>query len=127
MTETAAPGLTEADVVRVRERTLALYYAGAVLMLLGLGVLTVYVVRLGPLTGPGVEQSFGFAVSLMFLMAAMLVHLVDRTYRVWPLGRRVQSPAPGPVTDQGWATFLAVAVLVAAGAAIAYVISGLLS
>ena len=123
MTET----WTEADIVRLRDRTLALYYAAAILMLLGLGVLTVYVLRLGNLTGPGVEQSFGLAVALMFLMSAMMIHLVDRTYRVWPLGRRVQSPDPGPVTDQGWATFLAVAVLVAAGASIAYLISGLLT
>jgi hypothetical protein len=119
--------LTEADVVRVRERTLAFYYAAAILMLVGLGVLTVYVLRLGNLTGPGVEQSFGFAVALMFLMSAMLIHLVDRTYRVWPLGRRVQSPEPGLVTDQGWVTFLAVSVLVAAGTAIAYILGGLLT
>jgi len=118
---------TEADVVRLRDRTLALYYAAAILMLFGLGVLTVYVLRLGNLTGPGVEQSFGFAVALMFLMSAMMIHLVDRTYRVWPLGRRVQSPNPGPVTDQAWATFLAVAVLVAAAVSIAYLIAGLLT
>ena len=112
---------------RLRERTLALYYAAAILMLVGLGLLTVYILRLGSLVGPGVEQSFGFAVSLMFLMSALMVHLVDRLYRVWPLGRRVQSPNPGPVTDQGWVTFLIVAVLVAAGASIAYVLGGLLS
>jgi hypothetical protein len=114
------------EVARIRERTLAFYYAAAILMLFGLGVLTVYVLRLGNLTGPGVEQSFGLAVALMFLMSALMIHLVDRMYRLWPLGRRVQSPDPGPVTDENWATFLAVAVLVAAGAAIAYIIGGLL-
>lgn len=120
-------GRTDEAIERLRERTLSFYYAAAILMLFGLGVLTVYVVRLGNLTGPGVEQSFGFAVALMFIMSALLIHLVDRTYRVWPLGRRVQSPDPGPVTDRGWATFLAVAVLVAAGSGIAYVLAGLLS
>lgn len=117
----------EGEVVRLAERTVSLYTAAAILMLVGLGALTVYVLQLGNLTGPGVEQSFGFAVSLMFLMSAMMIHLVDRTYRLWPLGRRVQSPDPGPVTDRGWAIFLAVAVLVAAGASIAYIVAGLLS
>ena len=118
---------TDAEIVRLSERTLSLYIATAVLMLVGLAVLSVYVLQLGDLTGPGVEQSFGYAVSLMFLMSAMMIHLVDRTYRLWPLGRRVQSPDPGPVTDRGWAIFLAVAVLVAAGASIAYIVAGLLS
>jgi hypothetical protein len=120
-------GRSDEEVGRLAERTMSLYIAAAILMLVGLGVLTLYVLRLGGLTGPGVEQSFGFAVSLMFLMSAMMIHLVDRTYRVWPLGRRVQSPDPGPVTDRGWAIFLAVAVLVAAGASIAYILAGLLT
>ncbi len=114
------------EIALLRERTLSFYYAAAILMLVGLGVLTLYILRLGNLTGPGVEQSFGFAVALMFLMSAMMIHLVDRSYRVWPLGRRVQTPDPGPITDRGWAMFLAVAVLVAAGSGIAYVIGGLL-
>jgi hypothetical protein len=120
-------GWTDAEIARLRERTLSLYYAAAILMLFGLGALTVYVVRLGNLTGPGVEQSFGLAVALMFLMSAMMIHLVDRTYRVWPLGRRVHPPDPGPITDRGWATFLAVCILVAAGGGIAYIIAGLVT
>ena len=118
--------LGTADVARIRDRTLSLYYATAVLMLAGIGILTAYIVRLGNLTGPGIEQSFGFAVALMFLMSAMMIHLVDRMYRVWPLGRRVQSAPPGPITDRSWSLFLAVCVLVAAGGGIAYVIGGLL-
>jgi hypothetical protein len=115
------------ELARLRDRTLTLYYSAAALMLFGLGVLTLYILRLGNLTGPGVEQSFGYAVSLMFLMSAMMIHLVDRSYRVWPLGRRVQSPDPGPVTDRGWSIFLAVSVLVVAGASIAYILAGLLT
>jgi hypothetical protein len=118
---------TDLELARLSERTISLYTAAAILMLVGIGALTLYILRLGSLTGPGVEQSFGFAVSLMFLMSAMMIHLVDRTYRVWPLGRRVQTPDPGPVTDRGWAIFLAVAVLVAAGGSIAYILAGLLS
>jgi len=50
-------------------------------MLVGIAGLVAYVVRLGPLTSPGAETSFGFALSLMSLMAAALFHVVDRTYR----------------------------------------------
>ncbi len=117
----------EAEFARVRERTLALYYAAMILMLAGLGVLTVYAMRLGPPVDPGVQESFGLAVALMFLMGAMTAHLIDRLYRVWPMGRRFRPTAPGPVTDRGWATLLAVCVLVIGGGAISYVIAGLLS
>jgi hypothetical protein len=112
---------------RVRARTLALYYAATILMLIGLGLLIVYTMRLGAPVDPGVEESFGLAVALMFLMGAMTAHLIDRLYRVWPLGRRFRPTPPGPVTDRSWATFLAVSVLVIGGAAIAYVLAGLLS
>ena len=123
MTEDAfAEGLVQA-----RERTLNLYYAASVLCLIGIGVLGLYIFRLGPLVGPGVEQSFGYATALLFLLGALLFHMVDQTYRVWPMGRRIHPTPPGPVTDRMWRNFLAVAVLVAAGAGIAYVIGGLLS
>jgi hypothetical protein len=118
---------TDADLARLRDRTLSFYYAAAILMLVGLGALTVYVLRLGNLTGPGVEQSFGFAVALMFLMSAMMIHLIDRTYRVWPLGRRVQTPYRGAINDRDWAIAIAVVILVAAGASIAYIVAGLIS
>jgi hypothetical protein len=116
-----------AEISRLRARIVSLYIAAEVLMLIGIGVLSLYILQLGTLVGPGVEQSFGFAVALMFLMSAVVIHLVDRTYRVWPLGRRVTPTNPGPVTDLDWAHFLAVAVLVAAGGAIAYIIAGLVS
>lgn len=64
-----------------RGRTLTLYATVSVLMLVGIAGLVAYVVRLGPLTSPGAETSFGFALSLMSLMAAALFHVVDRTYR----------------------------------------------
>ena len=123
--------MTEVDesvaYVRARDRTMTLYLSATILSLLGIGVLSVYVLQLGPLVGPGVEQSFGFATALMFLFGALIVHLVDRSYRVWPLGRRVHPPNPGAVTDQAWRNLLAVVVLVAAGASIAYIIAGVLS
>ena len=103
-------------------RVLALYETIAVLMLVTIGLLVVYAIHLGPLVGPGVESSFGLAVGLMFLGSALLVHLVDRVYRVWPAGRRIFPTAPGPVTDRAIATFLRVAILVTAGGAVAYVL-----
>jgi hypothetical protein len=118
---------SESEFRRVRNRVLDLYAAVQVLMLLGIAVLIVYAVRLGPLTSPGAEQSFGLAVGLMFIMGAVVVHLTDRTYRVWPLGRRFTPTAPGPVTNEAWARFLRVLVIVLAGSAIAYVLGTLIA
>lgn len=115
------------DLARVRDRTLAFYYAAVVLMLAGIGVLSFYAYRLGAIVGPGVEQSFGFAVALMFIMGALTIHVVDRMYRSWPLGRRFRPTPPGPVTDRAWAVAVAVLVLVVAGGAIAYLLGGLLA
>jgi len=115
------------DDARARERVLDLYTAVTVLMLLGIAVLVVYVVRLGTLTGPGVQESFGLALALMFLMAAVVAHVMDRTYRSWPLGRRFRPTPPGPVTAEGEVRFLKVLVVVLAGAAIAYVLGGLIA
>ena len=92
-------------------------------MLFGIAVLIVYAIELGPLTSPGAQESFGLALSLMFLMGAVLFHVVDRTYRVWPLGRRVEPPAPGPVTNADVARVLRIVVVIAAGASIAYLIT----
>jgi len=114
------------DLRAARERVLDLYTAVTVLMLLGIAVLIVYAVRLGSLTGPGVQESFGIAVALMFLMAALIVHVVDRTYRSWPLGRRFRPTPPGPVTEAAQARFLKILVLVIAAAAIAYILGGLI-
>jgi hypothetical protein len=106
---------------------LNLYDAITYLMLVGIGVLIVYAIRLGPLTSPGAQQSFGFAVALMFLMSAVIVHLVDRTYRAWPLGRRVTPTPPGPVSPRAESRFLIVVILVVAAASIAYVLGGLIA
>ncbi len=81
---------------RLRRKVLDLYDAVTFLMLLGIGVLIVYAIQLGSLVSPGAQESFGLAVALMFLMAALMVHLVDRTYRVWPLGRRFRPTPPAP-------------------------------
>jgi hypothetical protein len=116
----------EARTLRVRERVLRLYIAATILLLLGLGVLVVYSIRLGTIVGPGVTQSFGFAVALAFLMAALLAHLLDSLYRVWPLGRRVHPTMPPPFTDRTYANVLAIAILVAVGGAIAYLLAGVL-
>ena len=112
---------------RVRARTLELYTAVSVLMLIGIGVLIVYSIRLGTLVGQGVETSFGIAVALMFLQGGLVAHLVDRTYRVWPLGRRVHPQPPGPVSEASIASALKVVVIVAAGAAIAYLLGTLIA
>ncbi len=111
---------------RLRRRVIDLYDTVTVLMLIGIGVLVVYCIRLGSLTSPGAQESFGLAVGLMFLMAALIVHLVDRTYRVWPLGRRFQPTPPGPVTTRAQARFLMIVIFAAALAACAYVVAGLL-
>jgi hypothetical protein len=117
----------EPDLRRLRQRVLDLYTAVQVLLLLGIAVLIVYCIRLGALTSPGAQQSFGIAVALMFIMGAVIAHLVDRTYRVWPLGRRF-SPTPlGPVTTEAEVRFLKVLIVVLAGAAIAYVLGGLIA
>jgi len=115
------------DLERLRARILAIYDTVTVLMLLGIAVLIVYAIQLGPLTSPGAEQSFGYAVSLMFLMAALIFHLVDRTYRAWPLGRRVVPGNPGPVTLAAQTRFVKILIVAIAAAAIAYILGGLIA
>lgn len=118
---------TPTDFLRLRRKVLDLYDAVTFLMLIGIAVLVAYSIQLGSLTSPGAQESFGFALALMFLMAALIVHLVDRTYRVWPLGRHIVPNPPGPVTVEAQARFLAVVIFVIAVAAIAYIIGGLLA
>jgi hypothetical protein len=115
------------DYLRLRRQVLNLYDAVTYLMLFGIAVLVVYsAVLIGPLSSPGAQQSFGYALALMFLMSALIVHLVDRTYRVWPLGRRMTPTNPGPVTVEAQARFVKIVIVVAAGAAIAYLIGTML-
>ncbi|HTT45473.1 MAG TPA: hypothetical protein VMH38_05605 [Thermoplasmata archaeon] len=116
-----------AEVRRIRNRLLDLYAAITLLMLLGIAVLIVYSVLLGPLTSPGAQQSFGYALALMFLMAGVVFHLVDKTYRSWPLGRRFRPTWPGYVTVESEIRFFKILTVVAAGAAIAYVLGGLIA
>jgi hypothetical protein len=122
----SSPSL-EPDLARVRARVLDVYTAVTVLMLLGIALLVGYVVHLGSLTAPGVQESFGLALALMFLMAAIVAHVVDRTYRVWPLGRRFRPTPPGPVTLEAEVRFVKLLILVLAAAAIAYVLGGLIA
>ena len=119
--------LTEEEFVRARRRVADLYTAVEGLMLLGILVLNDYTDRLGPLTSPGAEQSFGYALALMLMMAAMVAHLMDRTYRVWPLGRRFRPSDPGYVSLASQTRFVKVVVVVAAAAAIAYILGGLIA
>lgn len=110
-----------------RRRVLNVYSAITVLALVLIAVLVVYAIRLGPLVGPGVEQSFGLDLALLFLTAALLAHVVDWTYRVWPLGRSVTPPVPGAVTDRGLATAMQVLIVVLVAAAVGYLIATLLT
>jgi hypothetical protein len=119
--------LRDADLAALRRRTLNRYAAVTLLMLFGIAVLIAYAIRLGPLTNPGAEQSFGFAVSLMALMGAVIFHLADRTYRVWPLGRRFRPTPPAPMTLESWVRFLKVLIVVIALAGIACILAELLA
>ena len=115
------------ELARVRQSVLRLYYSIDALMVIGIVVLTIYSIRLGPLVGPGVETSFGYAVSLMFLMGAVLVHVTDRAYRLWPFGRKAIVYPPGVVTDSDVAMFVKVLVVVVAAAAISFVLGSLIA
>ncbi len=109
-----------------QDTVLRIYAVILALNLVAIGALALYCFRLGPLIGPGVESSFGFAVALMFLLAALSVHTAEATYRIWPLGRRFHPSSPGPVTDPALATFVKILVVVVAAGAIAYIVAGLL-
>jgi hypothetical protein len=115
----------EADLRAIRQRTLNLYDAVTLLMLLGIAIMIAYAIHLGPLASPGAQESFGFAIALMALMGALLFHVVDRTYRTWPLGRRFSPTPPGPVTLQSQVRFVKALVFALTVAAIAYVLAGL--
>jgi hypothetical protein len=123
----SAPALPADFLTREQHRVLNLYGAIIVLMLALIGLLIVYTLRLGPLVGPGVEESFGFAVAMLFLSGALVAHVIDRVYREWPFGRNVHPVFPGFITDRGLANGLKILVFVCAAAAIAYVIATVLT
>jgi len=117
----------DADLADLQRRTLDRYAVVTLLMLVGIAILVAYAIRLGPLTSPGAQQSFGYAVALMALMGAVIFHVADRTYRVWPLGRRVRPTPPAPITLDSWVRFLKVLIVVLAVAGIAYMVGELLA
>jgi hypothetical protein len=124
----SSPELTSGEFHRLRERVLDTYTAVIALMIVGIAILAAYIVlAVGPLTSPGAQESFGLALALAFLMATVAVHLVDRMYRVWPLGRTVQPTPPGPVTDRDLARALRWTVVVATAAAVAYLLGVLIA
>lgn len=119
--------LSPPELVALQDRVLSYYFAIVLLALIGIGVLVAYTIGLGPLVGPGVEESFGLAVALLFLLGALLMHVLDRTYREWPLGRRIHPADPRVITDATTAGTLRIAVLVGAGLLIAFILAQLLT
>ena len=124
MSSTLSP--EEQAYLSLRARTLRLYAIISGLMLAGIAGLALYCFRLGPILGPGVTASFGYAVALMFLMGTVLVHILDRLYRVYPFGRRLHPAAPGPLGDAEIATFLRVVVIIATVGALGYILGSLI-
>jgi type IV secretory pathway TrbL component len=118
--------LLEAHRADAARTVLKLYQAITVLLLLGIAGLFVYVVKLGPLLGTGVESSFGLAVAAMFVMGALLAHLADVTYRAWPLGRRFRPATPQAVSARETATWVSWFIVLAAVAGGAYIVAQLL-
>lgn len=128
MSEPAVIELPPAALARVRSRVLNYYAAIIGLCLVTIGIMVAYAISLGPLIGPGVEESFGLDLSVLFLVSALLVHILDRTYREWPLGRRpVVWQEPSPITSAKVLTAIKVVAVLAAAALIAYLIAGLLT
>ncbi|MCI4334321.1 MAG: hypothetical protein L3K04_01610 [Thermoplasmata archaeon] len=126
MSESIAP-LREAAYAELRRRVFDTYLVVAVLCLAAIGLLVGYVLTLGTILGPGVEESFGLAVALLFLFGALMVHLVDRAYREWPEGRRVH-PTPGRLLGEADAArLLKVAVVIGAVLLLAYLLGGILA
>ncbi len=124
--------MSDAENAEVTRRTLQarevrLYAVVSGLMVAGIVGLIAYGVRLGALTGPGVQSSFGLALALALLMAAVLIHLVDRLYRAYPFGRHLHPEAPPKVTDHDLAVALRIGVVIAAAGAVAYILGSLIA
>lgn len=120
MSEAPTVELSTREIALLRDRVLNLYAAVIVLCFVGIGVLIAYSISLGPILGPGVNESFGIAVALMFLMGALLSHVMDRAYREWPLGRRVPPPTPRRLGDRDVMVALRWVIVAAAAALLAY-------
>jgi hypothetical protein len=120
--------LTPAEFQRLRARVLDLYSSIIAVMLVGIVILAAYIILVvGPLTSPGAQESFGLALALAFLMGTVAVHLVDRMYRVWPLGRTVHPTQPAPINERDVARAFRWAVVVATAASVAYLLGLLLT
>ena len=124
MSELPPAQLTELR--RLQRRVLNLYSWAAGFSLVAIFLLGAYAIHLGPLVGPGVESSLGLAVALMMLFSALVVNLVDRVYREWPLGRKFEPTWSAPVTDADIATFLKALIFAAAAGAVGYILWGVL-
>jgi hypothetical protein len=123
--------LSEVDIVRLspkqlqrlRSQILSYYFTIVVICFIAIGILVGYCISLGTLVGPGVEESLGLALALLFLIAALLVHTVDRAYREWPLGRSIHVATPRVLTDVDVAFALRIVVIAGIAAAIAYILA----
>jgi hypothetical protein len=127
LSEMSAPVLSPAELARARSRILSMYFSVVAISILAIAVLLAYILSLGALVGPGVESSLGIALALLFLIAALLIHVLDRAYREWPLGRRVHPTPPGPLTAASMVTVVRWVVVAAAAALIIYLLATLLS
>ncbi len=131
MSETLSD-LTPTEFARIQIRVLRVYGATVGLVLVGIAVLATYAITIGMgFTGPGLgspggQESFGLAVALAMIFAAVLFHVIDRLYRVWPLGRHVIPSAPRPLTIDSQILLVKVIVVVAAAAGIGWILAGLL-
>jgi hypothetical protein len=117
----------DVSIARLQARQYRLYSVVTGLLVAAIAILALYSIRLGPLVGPGVESSFGFALAIMFVSAAVIFHIVDRVYREFPWGRRVHPPSPAALTDRDVANFLFVVVLLGTLGAVAYILGSLIT
>jgi hypothetical protein len=116
-----------AEYARLQTHVLSLYTSVSLLMLIGIAIGIIYALSLGTLIGPGVEESFGIDLAILFLMSAMLMHILDRTYREWPEGRRVHPAAPPQITAKTANYTLKIVTIVGAALLIAYVLGSFLA
>jgi hypothetical protein len=115
--------LSPKQLQKLRSRVLSYYFTIVVICFIAIGILVGYCISLGTLVGPGVEESLGLALALLFMLAALLVHTVDRAYREWPLGRSIHVATPRVLTDVDVAFALRVVVIAGVAAGIAYILA----